>query len=126
MLSDGDSVAFSAVVDAQPYGPNRTVDKLECTNHVHKRFGTALRKASKEGRLGGRGQGRLTNDKCTRLQNYFCVAVKNNLHSETDMRAAIWATLLHCISTDENPHHTRCPPGQSSWCFFRKAEALGE
>lgn len=124
--SDGDSVAYTAVVDAQPYGPTRIPSKIECVNHVHKRFGTALRKASKESRLGGRGRGRLTADKCTRLQNYFRGAVLNYLDSEDDMRTAIWATLFHCISTDENPHHTRCPDGEDSWCFFKKAMAKKE
>ena len=34
-------------------------------------------------------------------------------------------TLLHCTSTDENPHHELCPEGAESWCFFQKALALG-
>ena len=30
------------------------------------------------------------------------------------------------MSTDDQPHHTRCPDGEDSWCFFKKAEAKGE
>ena len=35
------------------------------------------------------------------------------------MKAEIWAGLLHCMSTDETPLHTRCNP---SWCWYRRAE----
>ena len=126
MLSDGDSVAFNAVREAAPYGPERPVTKLECVNHVHKRFGTALRKAAKERQLGGRGHGKLTLNKCANLQHYFRGAVLDNEADEDNMRRAIWATLLHCISTDEEPHHTRCPEGERSWCFFKRAIVRGE
>ena len=42
------------------------------------------------------------------------------------MRSAVWATLLHCMSTDADPHHTRCPSGEESWCFYQRALASGE
>ena len=44
MLSDGDSVAFTAVTEFQPYGATRPAKKVDCVNHVLKRMGTALRK----------------------------------------------------------------------------------
>lgn len=71
MLSDGDSSAFAAVQKATPYGPQRPIIKLECINHVQKRMGTALRKKAKEAKLGGRGQGKLTQGKCQKLQDYY-------------------------------------------------------
>ena len=37
---------------------------------------------------------------------------------------AIWAALLHSISTDNNTQHGNCPRGQDSWCFFNMAVAL--
>jgi hypothetical protein len=37
------------------------------------------------------------------------------------MRDAIWATLLHSQSTDENPLHHLCPTGEDSWCFYNAA-----
>ena len=126
MLSDGDSSAFTAVRREQPYGPTRLITKLECINHCHKRMGTALRKKAKESRLGGRGTGKLTNDKCTRLQNYYRGAILNNLGNQEAMNHAIWASLFHCCSTDEDPHHTRCPDGIGSWCFFKAAIAEGK
>ncbi|XP_076444349.1 uncharacterized protein LOC143282549 [Babylonia areolata] len=127
MLSDGDSAAFSAVERAKPYGDNRLVTKLECTNHVHKRIGTALRKFAKEEKLGGKGSGRLTLPKCKRLQNYFRGAILDPCNkTEDDLRNAVWATLFHSASTDEDPHHFRCPHGPDSWCFFNKALSLGQ
>lgn len=126
MLSDGDSVAFAAVTELQPYGATRPVKKVECVNHVHKRMGTALRKQAQECRLGGRGQGRLTADKCRKLQNYFSGAILGNKGKPKEMEDAIWASLFHCTSTDADPHHGRCPDGENSWCFYKKARALGE
>ena len=39
-----------------------------------------------------------------------------------DMQKAIWATLYHCYSTDDNPRHQFCPQGENS-CFFKIAVA---
>ncbi|KAL8578095.1 hypothetical protein ACOMHN_055415 [Nucella lapillus] len=127
MLSDGDSTAFTAVRESQPYGPQRLVTKLECVNHCHKRMGTALRKAQTEGRLGGRGVGRLTKDKCSCLQNYYRGAILNNLGpgNQNAMCSSIWASLYHCCSTDDEPQHDYCPD-ISSWCFYKIAIARGE
>ena len=30
------------------------------------------------------------------------------------------------MSTDEEPLHSKCPPGSDSWCFYQKAMAKGE
>ncbi|KAK3924126.1 Citrate synthase-lysine N-methyltransferase CSKMT, mitochondrial, partial [Frankliniella fusca] len=42
-ISDGDAKTPSAIQEAQPYGPDVLIEKDECTNHVGKRLGTALR-----------------------------------------------------------------------------------
>ncbi|KAI8759589.1 hypothetical protein BgiBS90_031619 [Biomphalaria glabrata] len=41
------------------------------------------------------------------------------------MRKAVWATFYHCTSSDESWNHSYCPEGSLSWCFFKRAEALG-
>ena len=82
MLSDGDSVAYKAVVDANYY----PVEKLECVNHCDKRMGTALRKKAKEGKLGGRRHGALTANACTTLQSYYRNAIMQNLNNPEKMR----------------------------------------
>ena len=126
MLSDGDSSAYRAVCDSQPYGPDVVIEKLECINHAHKRMGTALRKLAKTEHLGGRGVGRLTEKKCDNLQNFYRGAVLGHLASVQQMRSAVWASFFHCISTDELPKHERCPEGADSSCFYQRALAAGE
>ncbi|KAL1276324.1 hypothetical protein QQF64_035947 [Cirrhinus molitorella] len=122
MLSDGDSAAFKEVVALNPY-PGHEIVKLECINHAHKRMGTALRQLSKLGKLGGKGLGKLTPPKCKALQNFYRGAIINNQGSVDKMKAEIWAGLLHNMSSDDNPLHTRCSP---SWCWYRRAEENGE
>ena len=122
MLSDGDSNAYKAVVGLDPYA-GVEITKLECINHAHKRMGTALRKLSAEKRLGGKGVGKLTAHKCKTLQNYYRGAIVNNLGDVDGMKNAIWAGLLHSMSTDETPFHTRCCP---SWCWYLQAMEKGE
>jgi len=122
MLSDGDSAAFRGVVALNPY-PGITVEKLECINHAHKRMGTALRKLSSQGKLGGKGVGKLTAKKCKTLLNYYRGAILSNQGSVDGMKAAIWAGLLHSMSSDENPMHNRCSP---LWCWYKKAEENGD
>ena len=123
MLGDGDSKAHKAVVDLEPYGPDVIIEKEECLNHAHKRMGTALLKLSKEKKLGGRGEGRLTKEKALRLQKYYRYALNAGAGDIDNMRNRVWATLFHCVSTDDDPHHTRCPSGKDSWCFYQRAEA---
>lgn len=124
MLSDGDSAAYKAVCTLDPYNP-QTIDKLECVNHAHKRMGTALRKLTKEQRLGGRGVGRLTENKCDSLQNFYRGAILDNIPNVDKMRSAVWAGLYHSMSTDEEPQHRHCPTGPESRCFYQKALAQG-
>jgi len=39
------------------------------------------------------------------------------------MEDAVWASFFHTLSTDDDPHHERCPAGRQSWCFYKRAEA---
>ncbi|XP_076455485.1 uncharacterized protein LOC143290080 [Babylonia areolata] len=127
MLSDGDSSAYQAVCNANPYPDYlHNIQKLDCLNHAHKRMGTALRKLAETGRLGGRGVGRLTKNKCDSLQNFYRGAIMDNLPNVDKMKAAIWSTLWHSMSTDEQPRHMQCPTGPDSRCFYQKALARGE
>lgn len=47
-VGDGDSKAYSAVCQANPYGPSVYIPKEECIAHVTKRMGTGLRAILKE------------------------------------------------------------------------------
>jgi len=89
MLSDGDRAAFRQVVSLNPY-PGHEVVKLECINHAHKRMGTALHKLSAEHKLGGKGLGKLTANKCKTSQNHYRGAILNNQGSLEKMKNEIW------------------------------------
>ena len=122
MLSDGDSVAYKAVCDEGLY----PVEKLECLNHCDKRMGKALCKKAKEAKLGGRRCGAVTAKSCNTLQSYYHNVIVQNLGSPAKMREAIWASFLHCTSSDENPQHQNCPQGSDSWCFYNRSTANNE
>lgn len=127
MVSDGDSKSYNRLLELQPYGPQFQVEKEDCLNHVGKRMGSALRNlvadASKRGTtLGGRGHGRLTGETIRKLQIYYTRAIRGNKSAE-EMRKAILASLYHGYSTDDYPQHQYCPPGLSSWCFYKRTIA---
>ncbi|KAK3887928.1 hypothetical protein Pcinc_007978 [Petrolisthes cinctipes] len=93
VVSDGNSKGITAVQTLGPYGV--PIEKFECVNHVAKRLGTALLNASKNLRLGGKGEGTLTKDKVLRMAHYFGKAIKQETTVE-HMKNAIFATLKHC------------------------------
>ncbi|GFX35893.1 uncharacterized protein TNCV_4214151 [Trichonephila clavipes] len=131
MLSDGDSKTFQFLSDNKIYGSDIKIEKEECLNHIAKRLGTSLRNKVKEWKvkkvtLGGRKQGSLTDKNITKLQNYYRKAIKDNVPDTDKMKTAIYASLMHCSSTDIKPMHGKCPEGESSWCFYKRAIAKGE
>ncbi|GFY34617.1 uncharacterized protein TNCV_1373081 [Trichonephila clavipes] len=128
MLSDGDSKTFQFLSDNKIYGSDIKIEKEECLNHISKRLGTSLRNKVKEWKvkkvtLGGRKQGSLTDKNITKLQNYYRKAIKDNVPDTDKMKTAIYASLMHCSSTDKKPMHGKCPEGESSWCFYKRAIA---
>lgn len=123
MLSDGDSKTIANLNSEKPYGEDCQIIKRECINHVSKRFGTALRKIKKSSKIGGSGIGKLTESKIIKLTNYYGKAIRSNLKDIQSMKRNIYATLQHCTSTDKQPNHSWCPTGESSWCFYNRAQA---
>ncbi|GFW66360.1 uncharacterized protein TNCV_3433231 [Trichonephila clavipes] len=130
---DGDSKAFTSIVENKVYGDHCSVEKLECIGHVMKRMGTRLRRLKTKMRgqklSDGKplcGRNRLTEAEIDRLQAYYGLAIRRNLSSVKDMQQAIWAIFLHKLSTDEKPQHGFCPSDSDTWCKFKKAELLGE
>ena len=110
------------------YGAGVSLSKEECINHIVKRLGTALRNVVSEWRahhvtLGGRDHGTLKAATITKLQHYYQNAIIKNKGNLGAMKTAIYASLLHSISTDEKPQHTKCPTGTDSWCFYQSAKA---
>ncbi|KAJ8888781.1 hypothetical protein PR048_008273 [Dryococelus australis] len=115
-LGDGESKGLAAVIQNKPYGNNVDITKLECVAHVKKRQ-----------KLGdGKGLGekrRLADAQIDQLQHYYGQSIRKNLTNVEDMSKAIWAIYFHKISTDANPQHFLCPPGDNSWCKFNQTKA---
>ena len=120
-IGDGDSKTFKGITDAKPY-KDFIVNKKECIDHVQKRMGTRLRNLKKSNKgLGGKGK--LTGKLIDELSRYYGLAIRRNSESIVAMKDAIWATIFHKLSTDENPQHHHCPVGEDSWCTWQKAKA---
>lgn len=131
LLSDGDAKTFNHLVNTKVYGPHVSLTKEECLNHVGKRLGTALRTLKKNSTvkgiaLGGKSIGSLKDATILKLTQYYHNAIQGNADDVVAMKTAIFATLHHCMSTDAEPRHSKCPKGSTSWCFYERAIANGE
>ncbi|KAJ8680296.1 hypothetical protein QAD02_016083 [Eretmocerus hayati] len=126
VVADGDAKVHKHLCEVQPYSV--PISKEECLNHVAKRLTTGLRQVvavskSQGITLGGKAKGALTNNVITKLGSFYRSAIVRNKKNVNQMQKDILATLSHCSSTDENPNHSKCPKGKSSWCFYNKAKA---
>lgn len=131
MLSDGDAKTFQHLQGLNVYDDDVTLTKEECINHVAKRLGVGLRNKVKEWRakgvcIGGRKEGNLKEETIVKLTNFYRKAIKENINDINAMKTSIYATLLHCSSTDLSPKHSKCPSGPESWCFFQRAQCKNE
>lgn len=129
MLGDGDAKTFDYLVGEEIYGEGVELVKEECTNHVEKRLGTALRNLVQTEKargvtLGGRGQATLKVDNINKLQSYYRLAIQKNAPDVQAMRNAILATIHHANSTDSKPNHKYCPKVANSWCYYQKQKAV--
>ena len=121
-IGDGDSSSYPAILAANPY-PGQTVKKGECVGHVQKRMGTRLRNLKKctnkndlEDKKSLGGKGRLTEKKINKIQNYYDIAIRQNIDNLYQMRKNILAVLHHsCVADSSNARHIHCallrPPG---------------
>ena len=129
MLSDGDSKTYDSVVCDRPYGESIGIEKEDCVNHISKRMGKALRNlvaTSKVQKQSLAGKGKLTQDKLTKIQNYYGRAIKDNANDVELMKKRIFAIQLHLLSSNEHPKHAHCPTGAMLWCFWQTAVSKGE
>nr|XP_050030259.1 uncharacterized protein LOC126526384 [Dermacentor andersoni] len=120
-LSDGVSKAYAAVVEANAYS-GVLIEKEDCTNHVAKRLGTALRKLKEPLPRGEK----LKEPAILKLQTYHQVAITSNRGSVKGMYRAIWASYFHSCSSDGASSHKFCTEGATSWCKHWRAEVSGE
>ena len=71
------------------------------------------------------GRGRLTKKQIDSFQVYYGKAIQQNAGNIEAASNAVRAILKHSASTDKNPQHDLCPPGESSWCKWQVAKAKG-
>ena len=122
---DGDSKAYSDVVDTDPYN-GMVIENSECVGHVQKRVGSRLR-TLKENMKGVKlddgkkltGKGRLTNQVMNTLQNYYGLAIRQNKGNVYGMKKSIAAVIHHCSENSNGEDHKFCPRSVNSWCRFQ-------
>ncbi|GBM73975.1 hypothetical protein AVEN_155327-1 [Araneus ventricosus] len=119
---DGDSKGYDAVRDI--YGKD-SVLKLECIGHVQKRVGTRLRKLKASNKALG-GKGKLTDTFINKLQNYYGIAIRDNVGNLLQMQSATIAAFAHSCSSAKHPMHRQCPEGKDSWCRYQRAISCGQ
>eukprot|EP00112_Aurelia_sp_Birch-Aquarium-sp1_P019844 Seg4999.1 transcript_id=Seg4999.1/GoldUCD/mRNA.D3Y31 product="hypothetical protein" protein_id=Seg4999.1/GoldUCD/D3Y31 len=132
-IGDGDSKAHLSVVEAAPYG-DEEIKKLECVGHVQKRMGTRLRNLTQSLRgqkladgKGISGKNRLTKKTINTIQNYYGMAIRQNLDNVYTMKKAIFAILFHCSENkDIEDRHKFCPRSADSWCKYQSNKITGE
>lgn len=133
MIADGDSSTYPTVAAAEPYGKDHPIVKHECVGHVQKRMYNHLKAAKAKRHVNNDGtvikmggKGRLTDTLMKQFQKYYGKAIRSNTGDAAAMANAVMAIFYHSISTDTHPLHFRCPPGETSWCKYKRAEAKGE
>ena len=107
---DGDSKAYPAVKEVYKDG-NKTVTKYECIGHYQKTVGCRLRKLKNVKVLGGKG--RLTDAKIDALQDYFRIALPQNVGKLNGTRKSCLASMYHVAG-----YHDSCPRSKDSWCQY--------
>jgi len=107
-----------------PYGEGVEIVKSDCICHVPKRLGAALRRKKECGcrpiRDGKTIDGQLTDQLINKLQNYFGLALRNNLNDIEKMHRAVLAILYHRSSSDNKPMHQYCPKSAASWSGWQR------
>ena len=95
-IGDGDSKSFKTVQDAQPYGSDIPVEKIESVGHIQKQMGNRPRNLKEN--MGGRkledgkglgGRNRLTKEKIDVIHTHCGSAIRGNRNNWVGMREAV-------------------------------------
>lgn len=132
-IGDGDTSSFSVVSESKPYA-DYNITKLECVGHVQKRLGTRCRNLCQKlkGKIlsdGKRinGKGRLTEKAINTLQNYYGMAIRQNVNNLYKMKKCVYAVLYHNSNiADLITRHQFCPRDVNSWCLWQSDQITGK
>ena len=126
-IGDGDSNSYPSVVATAPYGDIQ-IKKFECIGHIQKRMGNRLRNFRK--RLKSQllsdgkkisGKGRLTDKVINKMQNYYGLAIRQNVNQLYAMKKSIFAILLHLTeNSNVDDQHKCCPRTKDTTCVMAR------
>lgn len=74
-IADGDSSTYAKIIDSRPY-PNVTVEKLNCRNHILRRFCNNMQKLMTDTRYPLKDRKLITKGKILSARKYICDAIK--------------------------------------------------
>ena len=67
------------------------------------------------------GKGRLTEKEINKIQNYYGIAIRQNIDNLFQMRKNILAVLHHsCVADSSDARHILCPKTKDSWCKYQR------
>ena len=126
-LCDGDAKTIMTLNKMQIYP--QPVKKEDCINHIAKRMKSGIMNLRKslmgtKDSISGKKKGQVTEKIATKLTNYYADALKRNTPNLQAMKNAVYASIHHMSSTDEQPNHTMCPEGKMSWCIYQRETYL--
>lgn len=76
-IADGDSSTYTKIIETRPY-PNITVEKLNCRNHLLRRFCNNMQKLTTDTRYPVKDRKLLTKGKILSARKYICDAIRLN------------------------------------------------
>ena len=99
-MGDGDASSLKEVVKSNPYSEFDIVPgRVECVGHVQNRLGTRLLKIVMEYKGAATplsGKGKLTEKIINSSQNFYVIAIRQNIGNLSEMKKAVGAILWHC------------------------------
>lgn len=85
-----------------------------------RRLKNAHKGTKPEDEKGLAGKEKLTDGKIVVFQNYYGLAIRNNLNDVYQIAKDIKAALYHVASSNDNPQHQLCHKEEDSWCQNKK------
>ncbi|GFT26665.1 uncharacterized protein TNCV_3604691 [Trichonephila clavipes] len=92
----------------------------ECVGHIQKCVRTKLRKL-KSKRKDLEGRGNLTDAFIDKSQNYYGIAIRNNVNDLQGMQRGVIVAFFHCCSNAKQQMHGEYPVGPDNWCIYQQA-----
>ena len=114
---------------------NVEIAKEECIGHVQKRVGSRLRslkeKYKNQDFSDGKklfGKGRLTEKSINTLQNYYDMAIRQNIGNLYGMKESVAAVLFHCSETTDIANRHKFCPSSSKFLYlqYQRVQLTGE